>query len=44
MAKPYELHITAFHTVFFDFIILYFSTITQTLQGVPLFNFAKIRV
>lgn len=24
MAKPYGLHITAFHTVFFDFIILYF--------------------
>ena len=44
MAKPHGLHITAFHTVFFDFIILYFSSITRMRRGVPLFNFAKNHV
>ena len=30
--KPYELHITAFHTVFFDFIILYLSTLMRCMD------------
>lgn len=35
IAKPYGLHITAFHMVFFYFIILYLSAMVWLLQRVP---------